>query len=246
MAVSVAELAADIEQRLTALGRPERAEHEKVYLRSDLRFVGASVPAIRKVAVDVSREVRLGRGDLLALVDDLWSRGVHECRMAAVELLRVASAQLGTGDMALLERLVREAQTWALVDGLAIAVVAPVVARDPAAAAVLDRWAADRDFWVQRAAMLALLPALRQGAGDFERFTRYADATLESREFFLRKAIGWVLRDVGRKRPEAVVAWLAPRTHRASGVTVREAVKHLPADARDRLLDAYRRKEPAD
>ena len=244
MAATISELAAEIEQRLVALARPERAEHEKAYLRSDLRFVGASVPAIRQVAVAVAREVDLGRTELLALVDALWSRGVHECRMAVVELLRGASGDLCVDDMTLLERLLRESKTWALVDGLATSVVAPLVERDPAAAAVLDRWAADADFWLQRAAMLALLPALRRGAGDFERFTRYADATLESREFFLRKAIGWVLRDTGRKRPDAVIAWLAPRTHRASGVTVREAVKHLPVEARNRLLEAYRQKVP--
>ena len=238
-------VAADIEQRLTALGSAERAEHEKRYLRSDLRFVGASVPAIRTVAVAVSRELHPDRTDLLGLVAELWTRGVHECRMAAVELLSVASSTLSADDMALLEQLLRESRTWALVDGLATSVVAPLVEREPAAAAVLDRWAADPDFWIQRAAMLALLPALRRGEGDFDRFAGYADATLDSREFFLRKAIGWVLREAAKTRPEAVEEWLAPRTHRASGVTVREAVKYLPAEARERLLAAYRQKLPA-
>jgi 3-methyladenine DNA glycosylase AlkD len=243
--VDVRAVAADIEQRLAAVGRPERAEHEKAYLRSDLRFVGASVPAIRSVARAVSRELTLDRGGLLALVAELWSRGVHECRVAAVELLAVATGTLCADDMALLEGMLRESKTWALVDALATAVVAPLVQREPAAAEELDRWAADADFWVQRAAMLALLPALRRGGGDFERFARYADATVDSKEFFLRKAIGWVLRDAGRTRPGEVEAWLAPRTGRASGVTVREAVKHLPAPSRERLLAAYRRREPA-
>lgn len=243
--MDVRAVAADVERRLAAVGRCERAEHEKAYLRSDLRFVGASVPEIRKVARDVIRELDPPRDDLTALVTELWLRGVHECRMAAVELLSARNELLRADDMVLLERLLRESKTWALVDGLALSVVAGVVERDPAAAAVLDRWAADADFWLQRAAMLALLPALRRGQGDFPRFTRYADAALDSPEFFLRKAIGWVLREVGRRRPEEVVAWLAPRTHRAAGVTVREAVKHLPAQPRQRLLHAYSQKEPA-
>ena len=53
---------------------------------------------------------------------------------------------------------------------------------------------------------------------------------LEEREFFIRKAIGWVLREAGKRRPDDVAAWLAPRTDRASGVTMREAVKYLPPD----------------
>jgi 3-methyladenine DNA glycosylase AlkD len=63
---------------------------------------------------------------------------------------------------------------------------------------------------------------------------------LDEKEFFIRKAIGWVLREAGKRRPADVAAWLAARTDRAAGLTVREAVKYLPeADAR-RLVAAQR------
>ena len=78
-----------------------------------------------------------------------------------------------------------------------------------------------------------------------DRFLARADRMLEEKEFFIRKAIGWVLREAGKKRPDEVAAWLAPRTDRASGVTMREAVKYLtPADA-DRLMAAYQEHRPA-
>ena len=67
---------------------------------------------------------------------------------------------------------------------------------------------------------------------------------LEEKEFFIRKAIGWVLREVAKKRPELVAAWLGPRVHRASGVTVREAVKYLPQADRDLLLAGYKDRRP--
>ena len=67
---------------------------------------------------------------------------------------------------------------------------------------------------------------------------------LAEREFFIRKAIGWVLRDTARRRPGLVAGWLAPRVHLASGVTVREAVKPLPPDVRELLLAGYREKRP--
>jgi 3-methyladenine DNA glycosylase AlkD len=62
---------------------------------------------------------------------------------------------------------------------------------------------------------------------------------LDEREFFIRKAIGWILRDTGRRRPELVADWIEPRTARASGVTVREAVKHLDPERRARINEAY-------
>jgi 3-methyladenine DNA glycosylase AlkD len=64
---------------------------------------------------------------------------------------------------------------------------------------------------------------------------------LEEKEFFIRKAIGWVLRETGKQTPARVVDWLLPRAGRAAGLTVREASKHLPAAARARILAAYER-----
>lgn len=86
---------------------------------------------------------------------------------------------------------------------------------------------------------MLLLP-LRRGDGDFPRFSRYADSMLEEREFVVRKAIGWVLRERGKKRPALVHRWLRPRAARASAVTLREAVKHLPESQRNEILSLRR------
>jgi 3-methyladenine DNA glycosylase AlkD len=139
-----------------------------------------------------------------------------------------------------LEHLLRTARTWAYVDSLAADVIGTLVSSAPKAwDRVLDRWAADEDFWIRRSALLALLVPLRHGGGDFERFARYADAMLDEREFFIRKAIGWVLRETGRQRPDLVAGWIEPRVARASGVTVREAVKHLDPQRRAGIMAAY-------
>jgi 3-methyladenine DNA glycosylase AlkD len=87
--------------------------------------------------------------------------------------------------------------------------------------------------------MLALLVPLRNGVGDFDRFGRYADAMLDEREFFIRKAIGWVLREASKRRPELVYGWMLPRAAGASGVTIREAVKYLAPEQRAAVLAVY-------
>jgi 3-methyladenine DNA glycosylase AlkD len=71
------------------------------------------------------------------------------------------------------------------------------------------------------------LDALRRGGGDFPLFARLAEGMIEEREFFIRKAIGWVLREVSKKRPALVAAFLRDHGARASGLTVREASKYL-------------------
>jgi 3-methyladenine DNA glycosylase AlkD len=238
-------VAADAERRLRAAGTPARAVAEKAYLKSSLEFAGVPVPATRTIIRELlPRRDGGSRDQVVAAVVALWARPVHECRMAATVLLADHVGLLRAADATLVERLIRESRTWALVDSLAEHAMGPLVEAHPELTAVLDRWASDEDFWVRRSALLALLGPLRRGSGDFDRFGHYADLMLEEREFFIRKAIGWVLRDTGRRRPELVAAWLEPRAERASGVTLREAVKPLPPQTAARLLAAGRARAP--
>lgn len=244
MALDTRSAARKIESSLRQVSDPDRAVQEKRYLKSSLRHLGVTVPAIRRTAKEfLSQREDLTREELVDLVERLWGEPVHERRMVAVELLDLRQPLLRADDIGLIERLIRESGTWALVDGLAASVAGPLVERFPELGRVLDRWARDDDFWLRRSAILALGP-LRAGDGDFARFGRYADEMLDEREFFVRKAIGWVLRETAKKRPELVYEWLLPRAGRASGVTVREAVKYLPDDERAAILERHRARRP--
>jgi 3-methyladenine DNA glycosylase AlkD len=240
------DLVDEIDAALRDAGSQERAQHERAYLKSRLVHYGVSVPHIRSVAKQVATDhADFAHDELLDLVVALWDEPVHERRMIVVELLEECADLLESGDIELLERLLRESRTWALVDGLAASVVGPLVQRNPELGHVLDRWAEDGDFWLRRSALLALLVPLRRGGGDFERFGRYADAMLDDDKFFIRKAIGWVLRDTAKKRPDMVFAWLQPRASRASAVTLREAVKPLSEQQRRAITSSRRSPPPA-
>ena len=235
-----AAIAAAIDFELRRHRNPARAPAEKAYLKSDLEFLGVGLPEMRRIVRAVKQQDgELNRQGLLRLVRVLWKTPLFERRMMVVLLLEAFQPLLQRADISLLERLVRQSKTWAFVDELAIAITGPLVERDPALLRVLDRWATDGDFWVRRSAMLALLRPLRRGRGDFPRFARYADRMLEEREFFIRKSIGWVLRETGKPQPDTVFAWLLPRASRASGITVREAVKYLSPVQRAEVLAAY-------
>lgn len=234
--------AALIERQLREAGSPARAASEQNYLKSKLEFTGTTVPQTRTIVTAWRRDhPGLTRQRVTEVAAALWIAPVYECQLAAVLLLTDCRALLTADDVALVERMLRSAGTWALVDGLATDVMGSLVARfADELHPTLDQWATDADFWLRRSALLALLVPLRRGdPANFERFGRYADAMLGEREFFIRKAIGWVLRETGKRQPGLVADWLAPRAHRASGVTMREAVKWLPASQRDALMAAY-------
>lgn len=228
----------EIDAALRAAADPLRAVKEREYLRSELAHHGAPVPAVRRIARDVVRSrPDMTHDDLWGLVGALWREPVHERRLCAVVLLGLRSDLLSAGDVERLGALLRACRTWALVDPLATGAVSDLVARDPDAADLLDGWAADDDQWVRRGALLALVPGLRRGAGDWDRFARYADQALDDHRFFVAKAIGWGLRDAAKVRPDRVVSWLRPRLHRLDPVARREAVKPLDDERRAALAD---------
>lgn len=219
---------------------PARAVQERAYLKSDLEHLGVRVPATRAIVKRVLPLRPPADHDLVVEVAAaLWAEPVHERRVAACQVLELHEPVLGVEDLPLLERLLREARTWALVDVIAPNVVGPMFERDPGGIGpVLDRWNTDDDFWVRRASVLALLRPLRAGEGDWPRFTRYADALWLETEFFIRKALGWILRDTAKRRPDLVFDWLLPRAATASGVTIREAVKPLSEEQRAAIAAA--------
>jgi 3-methyladenine DNA glycosylase AlkD len=203
---------------------------------------------IRSIAKRIQREQpALDTPTVFALADELWKAPLHERRMLAVMVLEQYADEMTPSALARLEPLVRGSHTWALVDGLAGDVAARIVLGhpdDPVVDAVLRRWGVDEDFWVRRSALLAHLHTLgRRGSFvGWDRFVELADSMLDEREFFVRKATGWVLREAGKRRPELVAEFLRQRVTRVSGVTVREAVRYLEAADRDALMAAYRRR----
>ncbi|HET6437761.1 MAG TPA: DNA alkylation repair protein [Anaeromyxobacter sp.] len=209
-------------------GASQRARMEKRYLKSDLEHLGLTVPAVRRTTREFARAHPLDGAGRAALVRELWARGIYELRAAAVELLVSSHRSLEPADLPLLEELLRDAHTWALVDELSARCLGSLADRFAAVRRVLPRLGRDPDFWVRRAALLAHLLSLREGRGELAAFGRLAEPLLGDREFFIRKAIGWVLREAGRRDPESVATWLLPRAERAAHLTVREAVRYLP------------------
>ncbi|MBI2409298.1 MAG: DNA alkylation repair protein [Gemmatimonadetes bacterium] len=224
---------------LAAAGTPARAAGAKAYLKSDLAFLGADTPTLRRVGGALATRVKAdGDASLRPLVDALWRTRVHELRAVALVLLERRVDALGAGDLPRLERLMRASRTWAYIDWISNKVFGRMVLRVPAVRRALPRWARDDDFWVRRTALLTIARPVVLGDAPFSAFAVLALPMLGEREFFIRKAIGWVLRDVSKKSPAVVAEFL--RTHLAdvSGLTMREGAKYLPARDRRELLGA--------
>ncbi len=242
--MNIPSLVAELERSLAKHGTRQRAIQEKRYLKSELRFLGVTVPLIRREAKRFVREhPGLTRRELKALVTALFETEVHELRSLAIAVLELSSERLQPGDAAWLIALVRAAPTWAHVDWLAVKVLGALVERDVSLLRALERWTRDENLWVRRAALLALHDPLLAGTGNFAAFERLALPLLGEREFFIRKAIGWVLRSTAKRTPERTIAFVERHGPQMAALTFREATRNL-SQAQQARLQALRTKAP--
>jgi 3-methyladenine DNA glycosylase AlkD len=226
-------------EALRAHADADRAAWDRAYLKlPELTYLGIGGPALHAL---VRAQVVPDAPSLWRFVDEAWATGVWDARAVAVALMQRKRRLLGPGDLPRLEALLRDAHTWAVVDTVVVHAVGDVLRRHPEVVGVLDRWAADGDFWLRRSALLALLGPLRKdGRADEQRLLRWASNFAGEPEFFLRKAAGWALRELGRRRPDLVDRWLVERLPTLVATTFREAVKPLPPERRAALEREWR------
>ncbi|HEX5917124.1 MAG TPA: DNA alkylation repair protein [Nocardioides sp.] len=220
---------------LAETGDPARAAQQQAYMKSDLPYVGLGAAALKALLRPLLVEHRFAdRAQWEAAVLELWEDAEHrEEWYAAIALLRHRAYRrwLDPDLLPLLEDLVRTGAWWDVVDEIASHLVGQVLLdhRSPTTP-ILDAWAVDPDsLWVRRTAMLAQLRHSEQTDTDLLERVLVAnlDDTTYGREFFVRKALGWALRQHARTDPEWVRTFVRAHHDRLSGLSRREALKHL-------------------
>lgn len=219
---------------LAAAGDPQRAEGQRRYMKSAMPFRGVTRPQLRATLKPLLQDPAHHLGDRAtweATVRALWDGAAYrEERYAALELAghRRYRDLRDVTTLPLYAYLARTGAWWDLVDDIASHLVAPVLVADRAGATpVVRAWASDADLWVRRTAILSQLPA-RAGT-DPALLAQCLDANLPGsafgQEFFIRKAIGWALREFAKTDPQWVLDYVA--AHDLSPLSRREALKHL-------------------
>ena len=223
-----AALLSQIDAALRPLADPGQAVSMRAYMLDQFAFLGIRATPRRQALRSLPRMSAWTAADLLAVAEALWEMPEREFQYVAVDHLAKHHRQLELASLPSLLQLVQRRAWWDTVDGLA-GVVGDILPRGRAGQAdvqrQMDAWLGHPSLWVRRVAILHQLGWKDQT--DQARLFRYALALAPETEFFIRKAIGWALRDHARTQPEAVRAFLMAHAHVFSGLTRREAGKHL-------------------
>ena len=223
-------LRSDLVARLSAAGDPDRAAGQQRYMKSELPFHGVRVPEVRRLARAVIADHPIPDAETWeATVLGIWRHATHrEQRYGAIELAYAPRYRnwLRPGCLAMVEEMIVTGAWWDYVDQLAAKHVGHLLASYPKdMRPVLLAWAEDHDIWRRRSSILAQLRF--KSDTDIDLLFALIEPSLTCREFFLRKAIGWALREYSKTEPDAVSDYVATNHRRLSPLSRREALRAI-------------------
>ncbi|MEU4269617.1 DNA alkylation repair protein [Streptomyces sp. NPDC026092] len=229
-AVPASALADTLLGRLTevypAAGDPFRAQEMVAYMKGVAPFLGIRTPERRVLSRTVlDGTPRPDEADCAAVALRCFALPEREYHYFAVDYLRRHVRRCSSGFLPVARQLITTDSWWDTVDHLAAHVVGGLVAADPALAARMDEWIEDDDLWIARTALLHQLRF--KDATDSEQLFAYCLRRAGDTDFFLRKAIGWALREYAKTDPDEVRAFVETNRTRLAPLSVREALKHL-------------------
>jgi 3-methyladenine DNA glycosylase AlkD len=221
------ELAARALALLEDAAVPADAAPMAAYMKHVQSFLGVKKPRRVPIGRELAKEFApQSPQELRAHVDALWSGEFRESRYVALDLLWRWRELTTLAELDWLIGLVQSGAWWDLVDELAVRPIGrlwELHRKDVSRAA--DRWIDDPDLWVRRVAIIG--QNKHKGATDTARLFRYAIERGDESEFFIRKAIGWALREHAHHDPDTVRTFLARHGAKLSPLSQREAAKHL-------------------
>ena len=222
------DLHAGLKIALEAAAEPGRAAPMQAYMRDQFVFLGVAAPQRRLAVKALLADLKgVGADALLDHAQRLWQQPQREYQHVALDMLALHRRQLGVEHLPALLGLARQRAWWDSVDGMA-GIVGDVLRtelrRGGDGHAHMDGALRHADFWLRRIAMLHQLGWRTDTDAGW--LFGAALALAPEDEFFIRKAIGWALRDYARHAPEAVTAFANAHRQQLSALTRREALKH--------------------
>lgn len=203
---------------------PTKAGPMQAYMKTAQPFYGVQAGPRQKLFKTIARQFKqISREAYGQIIDELWRGHYREDQYQAIEVAQYYKTYHTKESWPIYEGMIRTATNWDTLDGLASWLIGPLILRHRELENELVKWSVDDNMWVRRASLLAHLHHKQQTNTHLlsELILRLA----HEQEFFIRKAIGWVLRDYSYTDPAWVESFVTQHSDKLSGLSKREALK---------------------
>ena len=213
---------------------PKNAEKMKSYMRDQFSYIGLKKPIRAALTKPLIDEWSGSYQDLDTLVHHLWQMPEREYQYFAMDLmskprqLKILNSH-APESLNLVERCIRQSSWWDTVDMLSSKLVGSIVTTNPHLLSTMDAWNEDHNLWIRRSSLLFQL-MYKPPVLDIERQFRFVQNLMHEQDFFIRKAIGWVLRQhskIDKKHQAMVSQFITDHQEKLSKLSIREGSKYL-------------------
>ncbi len=217
-----------VQKKLSAAYNPAMSKRMSGYMRNHHPFIGLQQPqrlAITKPILKSDVAQFKTQEQVFEATKALWALPEREYHLTALELLGENKQLLTADALPHVEEIIKNKSWWDSIDWIASNVVGPLVQRFPGELTPhMDRWIGDPYLWIRRSAILYQLKYKSQT--DRPRLFSYIDKTKHESDFFIRKAIGWVLREYSKTEPKVVRKYIDQNSKLLSPLSIKEGGKY--------------------
>jgi len=206
---------------------PEEAPKMQKYMKSEIPYFGVNLWKTNKITKEIIKQVPVNTfSELEQIVHELYSPEGREEYYVGDELATHYKEWHTLEALPLYRFMIETVQWWDVVDSVAAHLVGDLLRNYPdKMKPEMERWINDPNLWIRRAAILSQLTFKTNT--DQEMLFRFCLEHLEEKTFWMRKAIGWSLREYSKHNPDSVRLFVEEHRSKMSGVTLREAEKYI-------------------
>lgn len=211
---------------LKKLADPVKSAQMKAYMKNVQDFYGVPSPQRREILKEgMTRYPITTFKDYKDVTWELWNGTYREDRYMALDLSRKLKKFRIDDAMPLFVRMLKQSDNWDLVDELSVHQIGEMFLTNRKHEALAKKWATDKNFWLRRASIL--VHHNHRKKTNLPLLEKTIVRMMHEKEFFIRKAIGWILRQYAKTDPKWVLRFVKTHEHELSGLSKREALKHL-------------------
>ena len=202
----------------------EQAQKMSKYMLNKFEYIGIKTPERREIFKIFFKEYKNEEKIDWEFVNKCWENKYREFQYVAADYLKNMKDKLTIDDISEFKRLILEKSWWDTIDNLDMTIGA-LALKDSNVNKILLEWSLDENIWLRRIAIDHQL--LRKEKTDTELLEKILKNNLGQAEFFINKAIGWVLRDYSKTNPEWVKNFIEKNRENMAKLSIKEASKYL-------------------
>lgn len=224
---NVDEYIATLEVEFKSNANPEIAKNQQAYMKDNFVFIGMKTDTRREVQKPFLVKSYLPtKMDAIEIVKQLWQKPERDFQLFGQELLFKYVKKLEKTDIEVIAYIIANKSWWDTVDFIAVKLAGAYFKMYPTEREkVINSWLNSGNMWLKRSAILFQLKYKTEVDKEFLAYI--LKENFGSKEFFINKAIGWVLREYTRTNPEWVIDFVERHFDELSNLSRREALRLL-------------------